>query len=56
MFKIFQGEEHDEDSLRRSSSIEVKMEDGDIVEEEVGQVALDILDCPEMIVIIAPIA
>lgn len=34
----------------------MKIEDGDIVEEEVGQVALDILDCHDMIVIMAPIA
>lgn len=32
------------------------MEDDSIIEEELGQVALDILDCPDMIVIIAPIA
>lgn len=37
-------------------SVEVKMEDDDIVEEELGQVALDILDCHDMIVIMAPIA
>ena len=37
-------------------SIEVKIENDDIIEEELGQVALDILDCSEKIVIIAPIA
>lgn len=58
MLKIFQGShhDHDEDSNHGHGSIEVKMEDDDIVEEELGQVALDILDCHDMIVIMAPIA
>jgi HSP20 family molecular chaperone IbpA len=57
MFKIFKGENHDnEDESHGPTSIEVKMEEDDIVEEELGQVALDILDCPDMIVIIAPVA
>lgn len=58
MFKIFPGSHHnhDEDDDHEYGSVEVKMEDGDIVEEELGQVALDILDCHDMIVIMAPIA
>lgn len=44
---------HDE---HEDHDIEVKMEDSDTQEEELGQVALDILDCREMIVILAPIA
>lgn len=58
MLKIFQGSHHDDDEYESHghSSIEVKMEDDDIVEEELGQVALDILDCRDMIVIMAPIA
>lgn len=58
MLKIFQGNhsDHDEDDNHNHHSIEVKMEDDDIVEEELGQVALDILDCHDMIVIMAPIA
>lgn len=38
------------------SPIDVKIEDGDIVEEELGQVALDILDCNNSIILVAPIA
>ncbi len=38
------------------NSIEVKVEDDNVVEEELGQVALDILDCHDMIIIMAPIA
>lgn len=57
MFKIFKGDDHDdEDDKHGHNSIEVKMEDDDIVEEELGQVALDILDCHDRIIIIAPIA
>ncbi|EKD29321.1 MAG: Small heat shock protein [uncultured bacterium (gcode 4)] len=57
MFKIFKGDDHDdEDESHGHSSIEVKMEDDDIVEEELGQVALDILDCSDRIIIMAPIA
>ena len=60
MFKMFQGGQHDHDEDENNdhghNSIEVKMENDDIVEEELGQVALDILDCHDMIVIIAPIA
>lgn len=59
MLKIFQGSHHDDDDEYNGhgrASIEVKVEDDDIVEEELGQVALDILDCRDMIVIIAPIA
>lgn len=58
MFKIFQGD-HDDDAESTNSSrnsIEVRMEDDDIVEEELGQVALDILDCHDRIIIMAPIA
>ena len=47
---------HDTHHGHHSSPIEVKVEDGDIVEEELGQVALDILDCADMIIIVAPIA
>lgn len=56
MFKVFQGDDHDEDIKHWHHSVEVRMEDDSIIEEELGQVALDILDCPDMIVIIAPIA
>ncbi|MDD2891661.1 MAG: Hsp20/alpha crystallin family protein [Candidatus Gracilibacteria bacterium] len=56
MFKAFQGDDHDEDIKHGHHSVEVRMEDDNIIEEELGQVALDILDCPDMIVIIAPIA
>lgn len=60
MLKIFQGSSHGHDDSghddHNHSSIEVKVEDGDIVEEELGQVAVDILDCHDMIIIIAPIA
>lgn len=58
MLKIFQGShhDHDENNNHGHNSIEVKMEDDEIVEEELGQVALDILDCHDMIVIMAPIA
>lgn len=57
MFKIFKGDDHDdEDESHGHSSIEVKMEDDDIIEEELGQVALDILDCSDRIIIMAPIA
>lgn len=57
MFKIFKGDDHDdEDENHGHNSIEIKMEDDDIVEEELGQVALDILDCHDRIIIIAPIA
>lgn len=61
MLKIFQGSHHghDDDHGHDShghNSVEVKVEDDDIVEEELGQVALDILDCHDMIVIMAPIA
>lgn len=66
MFNIFQGSSshngHDEHESHASHqghwhhSIEVKIEDDDVVEEELGQVALDILDCHDMIVIMAPIA
>ena len=60
MFKMFQGGQHghdeDENNDHGHNSIEVKMEDDDIVEEELGQVALDILDCHDMIVVMAPIA
>lgn len=59
MFKIFSGSSQDDDDEYEShgrTPIEVKMEDDDIVEEELGQVALDILDCRDIIVIIAPIA
>lgn len=57
MFKIFKGDDHDdEDESHGHGSIEVKMEDDDIVEEELGQVALDILDCSDRIIIMAPIA
>lgn len=57
MFKIFKGDDYDdEDESHGHSSIEVKMEDDDIIEEELGQVALDILDCSDRIIIMAPIA
>lgn len=66
MFKIFQGSSshhgHDEHDSHASHQghwhhwVEVKIEDDDVVEEELGQVALDILDCHDMIVIMAPIA
>lgn len=66
MLKIFQGSNHGHGSHgghdnhdshgHGHASVEVKLEDGDIVEEELGQVALDILDCHDMIVVIAPIA
>jgi len=57
MLKIFQGNNHDNhEHGHEHNSIEVKMEDGDIVEEELGQVALDILDCHDCIIIMAPIA
>ncbi|MDD2916634.1 MAG: Hsp20/alpha crystallin family protein [Candidatus Gracilibacteria bacterium] len=49
------GDSH-EDHGHGHGSIEVKMENDDIIEEELGQVALDILDCPDAIVIVAPIA
>lgn len=53
MFKIF-NVSHDAENDH--STIEVKMEDGEIVEEEVGQVALDILELSDAIVVIAPLA
>ncbi|MDP2104202.1 MAG: Hsp20/alpha crystallin family protein [Candidatus Gracilibacteria bacterium] len=53
MFKMFNVTNSDEVN---STSLEVKMEDGDIIESEVGQVALDILDHSSMVVIIAPLA
>ncbi len=68
MLKIFQKSQHghsggdhghnhhDSHDTHDHRSVEVKVEDGDIVEEELGQVALDILDCHDMIVVIAPIA
>lgn len=56
MLNIFQSSHHDHDDSHGHNSVEVKMEDDDIVEEELGQVALDILDCHDMIVIMAPIA
>lgn len=60
MFKGFHWSLHDNKENNhedhRHSSINIKMEDDDIIEEELGQVALDIIDCPEQIVIIAPIA
>lgn len=57
MLKIFQGNHDDEEDTNHShGSVEVRMEDDDIIEEELGQVALDILDCHDMIVIMAPIA
>lgn len=57
MFKVFHSDHDDrDDESHASSAIEVRMEEDDIVEEELGQVALDILDCREMIVIMAPIA
>lgn len=53
MFKMFNVTNADDVN---SASLEVKMEDGDIIESEVGQVALDILDHSSMVVIIAPLA
>lgn len=53
MFKIFQVNHNHEDA---PSALEVKIEDGDVVEAEVGQIALDILENAEKITIIAPIA
>lgn len=47
---------HDSHDSHGHGSVEVKMEDDDIVEAELGQVALDILDCHDKIVIMAPIA
>ncbi len=47
---------HDSHDHHDHRSVEVKVEDGDIVEEELWQVALDILDCHDMIIIMAPIA
>lgn len=65
MLKIFQAAHHGHDGDdshgdhghgHGHGSIEVKIENDDIIEEELGQVALDILDCSEKIIIIAPIA
>jgi HSP20 family protein len=61
MFQKSQHGSHDDhDSHGHDShghgSVEVKMEDDNVVEEELWQVALDILDCHDMIIIMAPIA
>ena len=59
MFKMFNISHDTHDSHHAHddhSSIEVKVEDGDIIEDEVGQVALDILELRESIIIIAPLA
>ncbi|MFA6090924.1 MAG: Hsp20/alpha crystallin family protein [Candidatus Gracilibacteria bacterium] len=60
MFKGFKGnQDNDEEENHgdhRHDSIDVKMADDDIIEEELGQVALDILEGADQIHIIAPIA
>lgn len=60
MFKGFKWSHHDDEEKKhgdhRHNSIDVKMEDDDIIEEELGQVALDILEGADRIHIIAPIA
>lgn len=55
MFKIFNVHK-DDDHHDGHTPVEVTMEDDEIIEEDVGQVALSILDCPTAIKIVSPIA
>ncbi|MDD2487308.1 MAG: Hsp20/alpha crystallin family protein [Candidatus Gracilibacteria bacterium] len=53
MFKIFNVSEKKEQD---DNSIDVEIREDDLVEEDIGQVALDIIDLEDSIIIVAPLA
>lgn len=54
MFKMFNVKKDEDDSS--DSGIDVEIREEDVVEEDVGQVALDIIELEDSIVIVAPLA